>query len=231
MRLLFIWIMAGIAALMTGFAVYAAPEDAEQAQAQHLDQRLNEATQLLNAQQTDAEYWEYGWGTFDTGTMIWSTVSAARDDNRRDRSMDIVNAAESLIGLGDVVFRPLPAFNADRICQQSLTAREEADCVATTEALLESSARRAGEPYEWWPHLGNFGFNMAAGLIVWGLADSRRALLTAIPGEIIGEAQIWTTPTGPIADWEGYRVKFGPFLSSSSKEGIPATGIKVGLEF
>jgi hypothetical protein len=164
--------------------------------------------------------------------MLWSTEQASRESNRYDRNTDIVNAGESLIGLADVVFRPLPAFNADSLCDQpEYSEQDRLKCLTARETLLEHSAERAHEPYELLPHLGNLGFNVFAGLLVRRLADTRHALTTAIPGEIIGEMQLWTTPSQPMADFDKYKVQFGPLLLETEHSRVPATGLMCTLRF
>jgi hypothetical protein len=217
--------------LMT-MPAHAAPDDATTLSSQQLNLRLDTLGKELDDQQTDAEYWEYGWGAFDASTMIWSAVQAAGDDNRKDRNTDIVQAGESLIGLADVIFRPLPAFSASYVCRDPALSRQDMlHCLEVREAMLKASAERAHEPYEMLPHLGNFGFNLVAGLIVWKTADTRHALITAIPGEIVGEAQIWSTPGQPMKDYDKYQLQFGPLLPGSQQTDIPASGLMVSLRF
>lgn len=211
---------------------YAAPNNAPAAGNQEIDWRVNDLAQVLDSQQTNAEYWEYGWGAFDGGTMIWSAVQARQDDNRKDRNTDIVQASESLIGLADVIFRPLPALYADSVCRDPVLSQQDLlQCLSAREAMLEKSAERAHEPYELLPHLGNLGFNVVAGLIVSRVADTRHALITAIPGEVIGEAQIWTTPTQPIADSDRYKLQFGPLVQQTEGAPVPEAGLMATFKF
>lgn len=197
-----------------------------------IDARFETATNLLDSQETNAEYWEYGWGAFDTGTMIWSIAQAGNEPDLKARRTDIVQASESLIGLADVIFRPLPAFNADSICPLgAATDEEEQKCIAAKEQLLEESTERARDPYEILPHLGNAGFNLLAGVIVSRLGGTGRALATAIPGEIIGELQLWTTPSGPIDDYRQYRIRFSPMLAETGHPQSPAGGVQAFLSF
>jgi hypothetical protein len=216
---------------------YAAPDyvllpNAPYPTRQETDARLDEVTQLLQSQKTDAQYWEYGWGAFDGGTMAWSIAQASHEPDPKDRAADIVQASESLIGLADIIFRPLPALNADSVCAEPLnTQQDRQQCLAAREALLQRSAERAQEPYEILPHLGNLGFNLAAGLIVWRTSGRSQALVTAIPGEIIGEIQLYTTPSQPIADFDQYRLRFSPLLLETERNHTPAAGVMASLRF
>ena len=200
--------------------------------ASETDERLGNAARLLDNQETKADYWEYGWGAFDGGTMLWSAAQANRETDRKARNTDIVQAAESLAGLADVIFRPLPAFNASSACLDSAdTEIEKQECLTAKERLLERSAERARDPYTFLPHLGNAGFNLVAGLITWKVGGRGRALQTAIPGEIIGEIQLWTTPSGPMADWDKYKIKFSPLLAETGHTQNPAYGLMFTLPF
>jgi hypothetical protein len=199
---------------------------------QEIDARLNFVTEQLQSEQTSAEYWEYGWGAFNGGSMVWSAVQASQDQGHKNHDTDIVQAVEGLAGVADVVFRPLPAFSASTVCDQKINTEEDRlQCLAAKEDLLERSAERAQEPYELWPHLGNLGFNLLAGLIVWRIADTGHALITAIPGEVIGEVQLWTTPHGPADDLKQYKVQFGPMVQPTGNEHDPAVGVMMKLGF
>ena len=223
--------IAFLALCFTTGTACAAPGDTPVLSDREIDARMNSLAQSLQAERTSAEYWEYGWGAFDGGTMLWSAAEAAGEHDRKDRSTDIVQAAESLIGLADVVFRPLPAFSADALCQDPVLTRQEMlQCLEAREALLERSAERANEPYEFLPHFGNFAFNALAGLLVEKIADTRHALITAIPGEIIGEIQLETTPSQPLADREQYQLQFGPLRATEGSQ-VPATGVMATLRF
>lgn len=200
---------------------------------QQIDARLDYLTQSLHSQEIGADYWEYGWGAFDGGMMIANAVQASRDHGYKNHNTDIVGSGESLIGLADVIFRPLPAFNADSVCPQKINTEEDRlQCLAAKENLLEQSARRANEPYEILPHLGNLAFNLMAGAIVWKVADTGHALATAIPGEIIGEIQLWTTPGEPLNDLDQYKIKFGPmYVQQTSRTHSPTTGLALTVSF
>jgi len=212
--------------------LYAAPGSITVLSDQEVDARLNYTVQTLYSQETHAEYWEYGWGAFDSSTMIWSAVQASQDHSRKSRNTDIVQATESLAGLADLTFRPLPAFNAGSVCEETANAEQSRlQCLAAREALLERSAQRADGPYEMLSHLGNFGFNLFAGLVVWRAADTRHALTTAIPGEIIGEIQLWTVPRQPVLDFDRYKAQFSPLLLQSGRSRSPITGVMFTFGF
>jgi hypothetical protein len=199
---------------------------------EEIDRRIQVTNELLKSQERSADYWEYGWGAFNTGTMIWSAEKASVESNHRNRATDIVQASESLVGLANVVFRPLPAFvNSSECTQPPPDAQGSAKCLEANETLLERSAERAQEPYTLLPHVGNVAFNAIAGLIVWKVGSPHNALFTAVPGIAIGEAQIWTTPSGPMGDFNRYKIKFSPLVEQSENSKDTTAGLRLSMNF
>ncbi len=200
------------------------------------DERVTERLDFLDrrfqAQQSDAELWEYGWLAFNGGSTILSSVQAATADNRKDRDMSIVQSVEGLVGVADLVFRPLPSLEADSVCSQKVTTREERlQCLAAKESLAERAAERANEPYHIAPHVETLGVNLLAGGVVWVLSGFSRALITAVPGELIGEIQLWTTPEQPSHDYAAYQVHFSPMMSLSSRDNSQLIGVEARWRF
>ena len=72
---------------------------------------------------------------------------------------------------------------------------------------------------------------MGAGAIVWKVADTGHALMTAIPGEIIGEIQIWTQPTDAMNDYGRYKMSVGPMLKEYDRSRNPTTGLIFTFSF
>ena len=197
---------------------------------QSTNQRLSTTTDMLNSQEKNADYWEYGWGSFNATTMGAAAFGASRASNPENRNTDIVQASESLIGLSDIIFRPLPAFNADTVCSKPIhTEQDRADCLAAQQDLLQRSAERAQEPYELLPHLGNAGFNALAGYLIARVGNAHNAFNTAIPGVIIGEIRLWTMPLEPIGDYRHYKLEFSPLLqqANGSKETTARLNMKI----
>lgn len=210
-------------ALVLGLATtaQAAPSNNIGVNGPQFDKRYFEATRLLNEQKKQADYWEYGWGSFNGATLIYSTALAIGENDAKKRNGNIVNAVESLIGLGDVIFRPLPAFNAEVVCSD---LDSPAQCLNRKESLLRDSAERANDPYEILPHAANAGFNAVAGIVVSQIGRTNDALVTGISGVIIGEIQLWTTPRGPIKDYDQYKLNFHPVVIQDSSA-TPVLGI------
>jgi hypothetical protein len=190
-----------------------------------ISERLSFLDQRLKSQKSDAELWEYGWGAFNGGTMAYNAFSASQDTNRKDRNTDIIEAVEGLTGVADMIFRPLPALDADSVCK-GLGPGDRAQCLSAEETLVRRSAERANEPYQIMPHVGTLATNLVAGALIWRFGSFARALEAAIPGELIGEAQIWTLPHQPANDYDDYRLQFRPLIqtdrSKSSTLGVQA---------
>jgi len=224
-------ISLSISLLLTRSA-YSAPNTPPSTSDYEISSRLNETAELLQAQKTGAAYWEYGWGGFNGASMLWSIAEATHAQDYKSRSTDVVQAVEGLIGVADVVLRPLPAFNANDGCTPpTITEQDRLQCLSVKEALLTLSARRADEPFEFLPHFANFAFNLAAGGIVWSLADARHALTTFIPGMVLGEIQLWTTPQRPIEDLQRYKMQFRPMLLREGYARGPLAGVVFTLAF
>lgn len=199
---------------------------------EQVTERLGVLDRQFESQQSDAELWEYGWGAFNGGSFILSTAEAVHTDNRKDRDMNIVQSVESLVGVADIIFRPLPSFDASSVCSQKVTTEEDrVQCLAAKESLAQSSAERANEPYEIQPHVETLGINVLAGGIIWALAGSNRALITAVPGEIIGEMQLWSTPGQPARDYKSYSVQFSPMAQMSTREKNMRLGVDARWSF
>ncbi len=199
---------------------------------ERVTERLDFLDRRFQEQQGDAELWEYGWLAFNGGSTILSSVQAATADNRKDRDMSIVQSVEGLVGVADLVFRPLPSLEADSVCSRKVTTREERlQCLAAKESLAQRASERANEPYQIAPHIETLGVNLLAGGVVWALSGFSRALITAVPGELIGEIQLWTTPGQPSHDYAAYQVHFSPMLNLSSRDNSQLIGVEARWRF
>jgi len=199
---------------------------------QQVGLRMDFLDQRFAAQQTDAAYWEYGWGAFNGGSMIFSAVQASQTNSRKDRDMNIVQAVEGLIGVADVALRRLPAFDASSVCPAPVVTREDRmQCLAAKEALARRGADRANDFYEIMPHVENLGFNLLAGGIVWGLGGFNRGFITAVPGVLVGELQLWTIPGQPAQDYHDYQVHFSPMIQQTNQSKTPTVGLVATWQF
>lgn len=174
-----------------------------------IDARLQFLEQRLDSERTGAQLWQYGWTAFNGGSMAAEAAFAATADNRKDRATDAVQSVEGLIGVLNLVLRPLPArFGADPLRDlPGATRADRLNRLSLAEDLLRRGAARADEPYEILPHVGVVAVNLLAGAAIWKLADLRHAYQAVIPGIVLGELQLWTIPQRPVDDLDGYRAR------------------------
>ena len=238
--------VSAIAAMAVGLGLAATPVHPVQAAQRRLTldltglsdasvtERLDFLVQRLDAEQTGAALWQYGWSAFNGGTLIADAVEAATDDDRKDRNTHIVRAVEGFYGILDLWLRPLPArFGADPVrALPRATAADRRGRLARAEELVSRGADRAEAPYTLLPHLTVLGVNLVAGLAIWQLADLPHAYRTVLPGLLIGEAQIWTQPHGPAGDAADYRENFGGGSTAANWWLTPEPGgVEVTIRF
>src|SRR5699024_5936239 len=98
------------------------------------------------------QIWYYSWSAINGGGLIVSTVQAATTHNYDDRISTSVEAGKAVVGVVDLLLRPLPArLGADPIRTMPGSPRER---VQAGETLLQASATRAEFNRTLWPHLG-----------------------------------------------------------------------------
>lgn len=219
----FKWILHSLATGLISLAAAVAHAAAPVTEAdQQFNRQFIETSRLLSAQQTQAQYWEYGWGSFNGAAVVYSAAAAIGENNAKKRNGNIVNAVQGLVGVGDVILRPLPAFSADTVCRE---LESPVECLSRKESLLRDSAERAHEPYEILPHAANAAFNAVSGLVISQIGRTNDAFVTGISGLIVGELQIWSTPRGPLHDYDQYRTQFIPVVIQDGSLDKPVMGI------
>jgi hypothetical protein len=201
------------------------------------DEAINARTEFLerrlDGERRGAQFWHYGWGAFNGASMLATAALAATDDNRKDRNTDIVQSAQSLVGVLNVFLRPLPALSgADPVRAMPGETREERIArLAAAEDLVSRGADRAHEPYELGTQAGALGFNLLAGLVIWQVADFRHAWQSTIPGVVVGEIQLFTQPWQPADDLNAYRTEFAPGHAINWRVSPRPTGFEVSVNF
>lgn len=176
-----------------------------------IDLRLDAVERSLEANEGSAELWQWGWTSFFAATLAYGTYDAIDTDDHDDRVVDIVNAVQSAGGLAQMLIDPLPARLGTEPLRALPTGSREAKLARLSrgEALMRENADRANEAYDWLPHVANLAVNLGGGGVIWAFADLDHAALSAIPGILIGELQLWTIPQGPAGDWDSYRSRIG----------------------
>ena len=171
-----------------------------------LELRLDYIEERLDAGKRHAQYWQNGWTGFYSVSAVAQTVLWLDADNNDDRINYVVGAIKTTGGLVDMLLRPLPGrYGADQIRALEAPSAKRLD---QAEELLQATARRAQEKTTWKPHLKVLGVNLLGGAAILAFGDEGDALISTALGIAVGEANIWTQPTQPIADLQDYQNRF-----------------------
>jgi len=182
----------------------------------------------LDRHRRHAERWVWGWTIVNGGAAVALGILGGLADKRVDRVSYLSQAGLATVGVVDLhLLRPIPAVNgADSIrALPGSTLAERRLRLQRAERLLERSARRPGEPWDLWPHLGNLLINTAIGVGVWKAGNSRDGLISGISGAAVGELYLLSQPTGWKEDLEAYH----RFVSGPREPRVSWTLVPMGL--
>jgi hypothetical protein len=155
----------------------------------------------LDAGRLHAQAWQWGWTAINGGSMVYSTLEAARTDDAGDRAYQTVQAATSLLGLADVqMLRPMPG----RDGAAPMRTGDPATRLERGERLLAERAQRAQERRYWRTHLANVAIQALGAGVLLALDQPRYAALSFASGVAGGEAYIWSEPWRPERDLRDY---------------------------
>ena len=163
-------------------------------------------------------HWNYGWaigiGASGVGSLI--PVPFVEPEDRVDYYTGAVLAA---VGVLPFLLapperdprRPRAARHAARLAPRAPTPRS-APCSADAEERLVRDARNEHLLSGWWAHAANVAINTGAFLFLGlGYHHWLSGTITGVAGVVIGEAVIFTQPTGTIDDLARYqRGDLGP---------------------
>jgi len=220
--------------VILGLFLVAAPAMAEVSASSdpQIAQRLRTLDDSFTEQQSDTKLWQYGWMVVNGGSMVVGSIEAVQEKNNKNRNADIVGAVEGLIGTADLIFRPLPVLTVSDVCRKTQSGGENLQlCLAEKEALAEREKERWNERYELLPHAEILAVNMLAGGAVWRFSSFGQAIFTAISGELIGEAQLWTIPSKGAKDYDAYKVRFEPMVQPAEHLKDTVVGITMTGNF
>ena len=184
------------------------------------DARLSFLQERLDAGQTTAKTWQYGWtGIFSVGAVA-STAQAIMADDGDERIYNIVGAVKSIGATTQMVLDPLPArLGAEPMrAVPNGTRAGRLQRLAVGERTLAINSERADTRYSWRRHLEGVTTNLIGGAVIWGFGDSRDALLSVASGLAFGEAQIWSQPWRANGDLADYRAAFPTTTASRGIE-------------
>lgn len=171
--------------------------------------RLDFLRARLAREHARARTWSTAWGaTF--GAMTFAQLVAIPllpEDLAPDL---VVGAATSAVGVGLLLFFPLAVLSDQPSLEASL-ARADPDrqvcaLLAEAERVASADAQNAAEGRGWLMHLANAVLGVGAGLVL-GLGYDRwdSAAINLAANLALGEAMIWTQPSGLEDDLERYR--------------------------
>lgn len=182
-----------------------------------LNERANFILERLDAGQTWASRWQWGWTTAYASGVVIGTGRAIATSDGHNRVDYITTAVKGAIGTTRLLLQPHPgrlgagelrfmkvATRADRIRRLQLA-----------EERLQLVAKKARERTNWKAHAGNLFLNLAGAGATWALGDSDDAYQSLAVGLIVGEAHIWSAPWRGLDDVDDYQSRFG--LKSSDR--------------
>jgi hypothetical protein len=173
-------------------------------------QRLAWIDARLGQQASRAKLWAYGWwigvGAAGVGSLIAVPFVAPSD-----RVDWYTSAATAAFGVIPFVLAPLKVTRDAPRLRDAIAALPPADdsrvcaVLARAEGMLADDAHDERWQQAWWTHAGNVAFNTGV-LLFLGLGYHHwsSGLINGLSGVAVGEAIIFTQPTGAIDAAETY---------------------------
>ncbi|MFO1127979.1 MAG: hypothetical protein U1E66_06030 [Rhodospirillales bacterium] len=172
-----------------------------------IDKRLRFIEEKLDAHRLYGQIWYWGWMAVNAGGAIGTGIMAGLSNDQDDIVNNAVSSGLAVIGVADLVFRPLDArLGAAPIATlPEATRAERIDKLRAAEAQLRANAERAEERTSWTVHAANLGINALGGVIIGVLGDTKDAAISAAANFAGGIAYILTQPAAPARDWREYQ--------------------------
>ena len=218
--------MCGLASTRTARATTcAAPPGADASLAAMDDRdRLFWIDRKLGEDAARARRWKYGW-VIGIGAAGVGSLAAVPFVAAKDRVDWYVSAATAAVGVVPLLAMPLEVTRDAPKLRAALAAGPLDDgarvCALLADAEGKLAADAADERWQrgWWMHAGNIGFNTGV-LLFLGLGYHHwsSGLINGLAGAAVGEALLFTQPTGAIDAAATYR---RGDLSSEGKAGAP----------
>jgi hypothetical protein len=197
-----------------------------------LDQRIAFIEQRLDRERNGAMWWQWGWTGFHIASAAYSAATIATSDDRKDRRTAIVDGVQAAAAATYQIIAPHAAWRGgDPVREMPSATRADREAqLAAAEQRLSDSAEAAETPYRILPHALNVATNLIAGGIIWAIADRAHAARSAGAGLIIGEAEIWTSPSYGSVDFSDYSARFGGTAGLHADDARPL-GLAMTVQF
>jgi hypothetical protein len=177
-----------------------------------IDARLAFIEERLDAGETHAKYWQWGWtGVYAAGMAI-GTAQAAMTDSGKNRADYITTAVKATIGTTRLLVWRHPGRNGadeidERLYGNTRSAKERR--LMRGEEILQNVAHKAEERWNWKAHAGNIGLNLIGAGFILGFGHATDAAESFGVGVVVGTAHILSAPKRGIQDLEDYQSRFG----------------------
>jgi hypothetical protein len=177
-----------------------------------VDRRLRFIEDRLDDSRLHGQIWYWSWMTVDVASAGGNAYAAHTfDGNHDDRVNASVNAAESVVGIVDLLARPLEARHGDDPVRglPEATREEKLAKLRAAEDQLDRNAARAERRWSPADHAGNAALALAGGLTVglWGNASD--GVVTGVSSLVGGWLNLLTAPWQPEDDWKDYQSFIG----------------------
>lgn len=192
--------------------------------------RLRYLSKLLEEESGRARTWTLAWGgAYGAGVVVQLSLMALLP---RDEQPDMYwGAASTGVGLAFTLLgKPEVLEGGPLFARRASAATPEDTCaiIAEGERMLEAGAQNEESSFAWYLHVGNVLFNVGIGLVLGlGYGHWQGAIINAIAGSAIGEANILTSPSHLIPGWKRYRQGDAP--SPVSFHVVPTAGPGLGV--
>lgn len=168
--------------------------------------RLKFIRDHLSRERSRLSVWTGAWGgTY--GVLAMGQMVAASVVKESDRVDYFVGAGATLVGLASVVVTP-PKALADQPALESRLAATTDVCAALADAEKTLAADADGLAFgtSWVMHTASIVYNLAVGaLLGFGFHHWQSGAINAVVGAALGEAMIFSQPTGLIDAWSQYK--------------------------
>lgn len=200
------------------------------------DERLKYLSTVIASESVRARRWTLGWGgTY--GLLTVAQLAAVGATPQADRVDWYVGAFTTVVGVAFVLIDPLEIIDAGAgFADRAAHATPENTCalLAEAERLVKEGAAHQAFGTAWYSHVANVLFNAGVGLFLW-LAYDRlvSGLVNFGVGTALGEATIFTQPTGLVDAWEAYEQgeRTAVRFHVAPAVGPNLVGVRLGLTF